>query len=157
MSDEERKNWWKKDPPDLSQFKTFYKNNKGDIKSMTKSSWTERRDKALKEIYSPEEDLGAGFIDGSDWAKADADIRIKELEALVDHLKNGTSYRILELESTLAEAVNVIRFYADKENWYDPTFSPYLDRKMGVKEDCDSTGGKRAREFLKQIEDKNEP
>jgi hypothetical protein len=63
-------------------------------------------------------------------------------------------------EKKLAEALEVIRFYGDKGNWFTECFSvdediewiPNGKNSPDLWENADQHGGKRAREFLKKHE-----
>lgn len=61
------------------------------------------------------------------------------------------AFRVLELEQKLSEALEVIRFYGDRERWNisEPHGANHVIHESDVF--C-SWGGERARTFLKKIE-----
>ena len=78
--------------------------------------------------------------------------KYEERGHVIEALKNGTSYRILELEDQLKRAVEVVRFYGDVTHWDGHGFVELDYEDKDTLCILNEPHGKRARDFLASIE-----
>lgn len=113
-----------------------------------------------KELERLNEGIEHYISESSTWMKA-AQKHYGEIKKLKEQLKMKQDYwidacrEIEKLKEQLGNAHEVIRFYADTSNWAQSHKSPFT--QLLSSNDCDDgdgqmIGGKRARDYLKQLE-----